>query len=337
MEKLSEFGFRHAERGEFSRRAFNNGKMDLAEVESLSKLISARTEKQRARALAGVAGRDGDVYASWRNDMIEMAAMASARMDYAADELPKDINERIRAKKESLMEKIKSALASKARIIESGFGIVLSGATNVGKSSLFNRLLGESRAIVSDIAGTTRDIVSAELDLDGFLARLSDTAGFSESKDEIEKIGIGKTKEEVEKADLVLRIFDDISQAAQLMPQDNEIIVVNKSDLREPAASASGAIHVSAKTGEGIEELLSVIKKKIHEQLDGLESDVTVSDRARTHLINTVAELERSAAVPPDLEAEHIMAAANELGSVLGIIGSDDIYDSVFGQLCLGK
>jgi len=337
LKKLSEFGFRHAERGEFSHRAFLNGKMDLAEVESLSKLISARTEVQRVRALNGILGKDGDVYAGWRNDMIELSALITARMDYASDELPADVDERIKNKRGLLLIEIKSAMKSRARIIESGFNIVLAGPTNVGKSSLFNRLLGESKALVSDVAGTTRDTVSAEFDLDGFLARLSDTAGLRESDDKIEKMGMEKTRQQLETADLVLRIFD--SPAIE-KANDNEITVINKCDLLKPRTTnhePRTTIYVSAKTGEGTDALLDAIKKKMHERLDGAESDLNVSERARGHLSNAVRELENSASAVPDLEAEHIMNAADEIGRILGIIGSDEIYDSVFGQLCLGK
>ena len=333
FQKLSEFGFRHAEKGEFSYRAFKNGKMDLTEVDSLRALVDARTEAQRRRALAGFAGGDSTAYARWRADMIELAALSSARMDYDSADLPKDINARIKDKCAALRKEIAAALASKARIIESGFNIVLAGAPNVGKSSLFNRLLGESRAIVSDIAGTTRDVVSAELDIDGFLVRLSDTAGLCESDDKIEKMGIEKTREQLESADLILRVF--AGPADLSAPAENEIAVINKSDLIE--SRIPDLVYVSAKTGEGIDNLLDIIKGKIHERLDGLESDLSVSDRARTLLANAVVELEKAADKSPDLAAEHIMFAADEIGRILGIIGLDEIYDSVFGQLCLGK
>ncbi|MDR3208518.1 MAG: tRNA uridine-5-carboxymethylaminomethyl(34) synthesis GTPase MnmE [Rickettsiales bacterium] len=340
FDKLRTFGFRMAERGEFSRRAFDNGKMDLVEVDGMRALIDARTESQRRRALLGIVGADSGVYVRWREQMIELAALSAARMDYDAGDLPKNIGERILKKTTALLSEVKSALQSKARLVESGFNVVLAGETNVGKSSLFNRLLGEGRAIVSDIAGTTRDVISAELDIDGYLVRLLDTAGLRESNDEIEKIGIEKTKEQVENADLVVRVFDWQNPGTKIGNQnpENEIIVVNKSDMvANQESQIAGRVYVSAKTGRGIGGLLDEIRKKLHAQLDGAENDLAVGERARAHLENAVAELEKSIDKEPDLQSEHIARAADELGLILGVIGTDEIYDSVFGQLCLGK
>lgn len=333
FEKLREFGFRMAERGEFSRRAFDNGKMDLVAIDGMRALIDAKTESQRRRALRNVAGADSGIYMRWRNDMIELAAMAAARMDYDADDLPADIDNQIAAKTAALANEINNALKSRARIIESGFNIVLAGETNVGKSSLFNRLLGESRAIVSDIAGTTRDVISAELDIDGYLMRLSDTAGLRKANDEIEKIGISKTNEQLKNADLVLHVFGP--EYKDTVANQKEIIVVNKSDLIN--ARSSGAIYVSAMTGDGIPELLELIKNKMHEELDYAENDLALNERTKRHLEQAIVELKKVSGMAVDLQSEHIMNAADEIGQVLGIIGSEDIYDSVFGQLCLGK
>ncbi|MDR2268857.1 MAG: tRNA uridine-5-carboxymethylaminomethyl(34) synthesis GTPase MnmE [Rickettsiales bacterium] len=330
FDKLKSFGFRMAERGEFSRRAFDNGKMDLVEVDSMRALVDAKTESQRRRALKGLAGADSEVYTRWRDAMIELAALSAARLDYGPDDLPKDVNEKIAEKTAELADGIKKALNSRAKIIEAGFDIVLAGETNVGKSSLFNRLIGESRAIVSDIAGTTRDVISAELDIDGYLVRLSDTAGLREANDEIEKIGINMTNARLKDADLILWVYDKNTDEKK-----DGIVVVNKSDLI--TVRKSGAIYVSAKTGDGVPELMDLIGRKIHSKLDGAENDLAVNDRTKTHLRNAFLELEKVSGATVDLESEHIMNAANEIGRALGIIGTEEIYDSLFGQLCLGK
>ena len=328
FDKLRSFGFRMAEKGEFSRRAFQNGRMDLFQVDAMRALIDAETDKQRQRALRAFA--DSETYLRWRSEMVEIAAFAAARMDYDSEDLPKNINEEILRKTKNLISELEKALNSNARIIESGFNIVIVGETNVGKSSLFNRLLGQSRAIVSEIPGTTRDVISAELDIDGYLVRLLDTAGIRESKDQIEIIGIGKTYQEIQRADLILRVYDR-------EPKDFEegIVIINKSDLIKK--KKPGFQYVSAKTGEGLDELLKLIKQKIHDALDEAENDLVVSDRARTHLLNALLELKKVEFETVDLQSEHISNAASEIGMILGIIGSDEIYDSVFGRLCLGK
>ncbi|MDR1027715.1 MAG: tRNA uridine-5-carboxymethylaminomethyl(34) synthesis GTPase MnmE [Rickettsiales bacterium] len=344
FDRLRGFGFRMAERGEFARRAFDNGKMDLVEIDSMRALIDARTEKQRARALSAMTGADSEVYMKWRDDMVRLSALAAARMDYPSDDLPADIDAQIAGGIEKLSMAIGAALASPAHKIESGFSVVLAGPVNAGKSSLFNAILGSARAIVSDIPGTTRDVVSAELDIGGFLVRLSDTAGLRESEDEIEKIGIGRARDAMADADVVLQVCEKISN--EQCATRNGIVVVNKCDLvkHHPAAfggtppkEGNTCIRVSAKTGEGVKELVDLIRARIEKIAADAEGDLVIGERARGALSQAVAELKTAGTAGPDLQAEHIAAAADEIGRILGIIGSDEIYDSVFGQLCLGK
>lgn len=336
---LRKHGMRMANPGEFSRRAFYNNKMDLAEVDGLAALLDARTDKQRALALKSMTGNDSAVYESWRTSMIEIAAYAAAILDYPSDELPENIGDKLFNQTKKLHTEIKDALSSYAavRAVRSGFNIVLMGETNVGKSSIFNRLVGSARAIVSDIPGTTRDVVSTELDIDGYLVHLSDTAGIRESSDTIENIGIERTKSEVENADLILRVYadktDDIKPATA-----NEIIVFNKSDLNK--SSMDGAVSISALHGDGIDELLNVIKQKMHAMLDGAESDVAVNERTRALLNYAMNELDKAVvlgSVNYDLFAEHVRAAADDIGKILGTIAVSEIADATFGQLCLGK
>lgn len=336
---LRKHGMRMANPGEFSRRAFYNNKMDLAEVDGLAALLDARTDKQRQFALKSMTGNDSAIYESWRASMVEIAAYAAAILDYPADELPENIGDKLFNQTKKLHTEIKDALSSYAavRAVRSGFNIVLMGETNVGKSSIFNRLVGSSRAIVSDIPGTTRDVVSAELDIDGYLVHLSDTAGIRESSDTIENIGIERTKSEVENADLILRVYadktDNIAPAA-----GNEIIVFNKSDLNK--SGVAGAVSISALHGDGIDELLNVIKQKTHTMLDGTESDVAVNVRTHALLADAADELNKamsSDAGNYDLFAEHVRTASDAIGKILGTIAVSEIADATFGQLCLGK
>jgi tRNA modification GTPase len=343
FDTLRSYGARMAEPGEFSRRAFDNGKMDLITADGISALIDARTERQRISALKSAAGGDSVVYESWRSQMIEISAYAAAMLDYPENELPENIGETLLCRTKKLHNEIEHSLrsAKATRAIRSGFNIVLAGPTNAGKSSLFNRLMGESRAIVSEIPGTTRDVVSAELDIDGYLVRLSDTAGLRDTEDSIEKIGIEKTNSEVENADLVLRVQSSefIVQSPEL--KDNEILVINKSDLLDNSTlHTPHSTLISAITGSGVEELLSLIKQKLHEQLDGAESDVAVNQRTKDLLSEAVAELEfaiRSGIGYQDIFSEHVRRAADAIGKILGVIGADEIADKVFGNLCLGK
>jgi len=342
FEKLKSFGFRMAEPGEFLRRAFDNGKFDLVEVDGIRAMIDAKTERQRAAAMKSMTGQDSKVLENWRSRMIELSAFSSARMDYDETELPGDIDTRILDGATKLASEIKSALASRTHIIEDGFNIVLTGETNVGKSSLFNRILGQERAIVSDIHGTTRDVITAELDIDGFLVRLSDTAGLRDAADEIEKIGIEKSHAETARADLILHVFD---RPTDYTPADNEVVVINKSDipssiiLCHPGNDRAGAssIQVSAKTGEGISQLMNIIRARLAEIADTSDSSLIVTERMRGHLKRAAAELQMAAVAAGELQSEHIMRAADEVGMILGIIGANEIYDTVFGQLCLGK
>ena len=188
FEYLKTLGMRMATPGEFSRRAFYNNKMDLADVDGLAALLDAQTDIQRKHALKSMLGRDSEIYSTWRNQMVEISAYAAAILDYSSDDLPANIGETIHARTEKLYNEIDTALNNyrTSRAIRGGINVALVGETNVGKSSIFNYLAGQNRAIVSDIAGTTRDVVSINLDIDGYLINLSDTAGLRETDDEIE-------------------------------------------------------------------------------------------------------------------------------------------------------
>ncbi|MDR1337518.1 MAG: tRNA uridine-5-carboxymethylaminomethyl(34) synthesis GTPase MnmE [Rickettsiales bacterium] len=347
FEHLRTHGMRIAQPGEFSRRAFYNNKMDLPAVDGLAALLDARTDRQRMLALKSMTGGDSSVYESWRSQMVEIAAYAAAILDYASDELPENIGEKLFAQTKKLHADIRGALSgyAAARAVRGGFNIVFTGETNVGKSSLFNRLVGHARAIVSDIPGTTRDVVDAELDIDGYLVNLSDTAGIRESNDAIENIGIQRAHAEIENADLIIKVLNVECGMLNEAAKDNEIIVINKSDLIDPSSIIHhpSSIHASALTGDGIPELLDAIKQKMHAMLDGAESDIAVNERTRG-LLETAADELRSALsdyrlpiTDYDIFAEHARAAADAVGRILGVIGADEIADAAFGQLCLGK
>ena len=344
---LSNQNMRLATPGEFSRRAFLNGKMDLTDVDGLAALLDAQTDKQRQFALKSMLGSDSEQYTKWREQMVEIAAYSAAILDYDADDLPKNISEKILTKTKELFSEINTSLSryNISRAITHGFNIALVGETNVGKSSIFNKLVGANRAIVSDIAGTTRDVISAQIDIDGYLVNLSDTAGLRETNDTIEKMGIDRTKYEAENADLILHVYADDS--APMGGKINKvggggnktIIVINKSD-KIKTRNNKNAIYTSAQNNDGIDDLLNTIRKKMHEYLDNTENTLVINARTYKLLSDTKNELENAIQKFDgnyDIFAEHVRAAADNIGKILGTITASDVMDATFSQLCLGK
>ena len=341
IDKIFDFlrknGARIADRGEFSRRAFYNNKMDLTDVDGLIALLNAQTDKQRISALKSMTGNDSAVYNDWRNQMIEISAYAAAILDYADDELPANIDKKIIKKTEKLLNEINDAISNTraARAIQNGFNIVLVGKTNVGKSSIFNKLVGSNRAIVSDIAGTTRDVVSMQIDLDGYLVNLSDTAGIRKSKNKIEKIGIERTHSEIENADLIIHVYNEMPK--EINP--NEITVINKSDLLK-SRSSKRVIYTSVKTGSGFDKLLKAITEKMHNTLGKNESKVIINERTNELLKDAINELTKAINKYDgnyDIFAEHVRRAGDAIGKILGVITTNEITDMTFQRLCLGK
>ena len=342
FEYLRDMGGRMAVPGEFSRRAFYNNKMDLADIDGLAALLDAQTDAQRKSALASMLGGDSEIYNAWRNQMIEISAYAAAMLDYADDELPANIGEIIHIKTKKLYDEITNAISRYAavRAIRSGFNVALVGRTNVGKSSLFNAILGANRAIVSDTPGTTRDVVSATIDMGGYMVNLSDTAGIRRATDTVEKQGIERTKTEIENADIIIYVQSATNKITiPPRPAQNEIYVVNKSDVgKNPPAR--GAVYVSAKTGDGIKKLITSINKKIAQIATTAESGVAVNARTRGLLTDAAAELKNAITAGTenyDIFAEHTRRAADAIGKILGTITANEVLDATFSQLCLGK
>ena len=339
FEYLSSLNMRMAVPGEFSRRAFYNNKMDLADVDGLAALLDAQTDQQRKHALRSMLGRDSDIYNNWRGDMVEISAYAAAILDYSPDDLPANIGDTIMARTKKLYDEIGAALRGyrAARAIRGGVNVALVGETNVGKSSIFNYMVGSNRAIVSDIAGTTRDVVSATIDIDGYMVNLSDTAGIRETDDVIESIGIERTKSEIENADIVIRVYTP-ENAVGSDCKENEIVVINKSDT-VTIFDCANAIYTSARTGDGMDKLMGVLRKKIHEMFDGRESELSINARTKALLETAYNELANAIAAGEnyDMFAEHTRRAADSIGKILGTISANEILDMTFGQLCLGK
>ena len=346
IEKIFEYlranNARMAMPGEFSRRAFYNNKMDLADIDGLAALLDAQTDAQRKSALASMMGGDSEIYNAWRTQMIEISAYAAAMLDYADDELPTNIGQTIREKTKTLYDEISAAISryTAVRAIRSGFNVVLAGDTNVGKSSLFNAIVGSNRAIVSDIPGTTRDVVSTNLDIGGYMVNLSDTAGLRTTDDTIEQIGIARTKSEIENADIIINVYStENNPRIPKTIKPNEIYVINKSDLN-PNTKFDNAIYTSTKSGVGIREITTTLCDKISEIAKTAENGVAVNARTRDLLVNAADELKSALDAPVenyDIFSEHTRRAADAIGRILGTITAADVLDATFSQLCLGK
>lgn len=328
---------RIANRGEFSKRAFYNNKMDLTDVDGLIALLDAQTDKQRQYALKSLTGEDSKIYNEYRNQMIEISAYSAAILDYDEDDLPQNITDKILNKTKNLLNELQTTISSwrGSRALRNGFNIVLIGETNVGKSSIFNKLVGYNRAIVSDIAGTTRDVVSTQIDMDGYLVNISDTAGIRDTEDTIEKIGIERTKNEIDNADLIIHVYNEIPETIK----DDEITVINKSDLLKDKNNKN-VIYTSTISGEGFDTLLKTIKEKMFDCMSGTESHVALNERTYEYLTEAINELNNAINLYDgnyDIFAEHVRRGGDAIGKILGVITTEEIADATFSRLCLGK
>lgn len=344
-------GLRMAEAGEFARRAFENGKLDLTRVEGLADLIDAETEAQRRQAVEQMGGALERLYGAWRERLIEAQALMEAGLDFSdeADVLDRVIDEAVTAVR-ALSSEISDHLddGRRGEILRSGYRVVLAGPTNAGKSSLLNALAGRDAAIVSAEAGTTRDVIEVHLNLAGYPVIVSDTAGVRETTGEIESEGIRRTVDRMRNADLVVWLSD---ATAANEPEVDEINVIadqrlavhNKIDLLSPemrVVSVGDALPISALTGEGVRELVDHIAAHAKSRLEHGSGPTPTNARQRQHLENCRVALERFLAAndtSPELRAEDLRQAADALGRITGHIDVENILDKIFAGFCIGK
>ena len=334
-------GLRPAEAGEFSWRAFENGKLDLAEVEGLADLVDAETEAQRCQALriaGGALSRDAEAI---RALLAEAMALIEAQIDFSdvedSDALSLDQARAIVAKAATHMRAALAGASAGERLRE-GFSVVIAGPPNVGKSTLMNALARRNVSIVSAIPGTTRDLVEASLDLRGFPVTLVDTAGLRESEDPIEREGVARARQRAERADLTLWLTDSIAPGALAFDGAGPAIAVaTKADL---GGAAAGAMAISALTGQGIEQLLDAIADVAAEQMTGPTPALITLERHRVAYADALAALERALdPVQAELElvAEDLRLAARALERIAGRIDVEDVLGEIFKRLCVGK
>jgi tRNA modification GTPase len=341
--------FRHAEAGEFSRRAFLNGKIDLTGAEALSDLVSSETEAQRRFALLNASGAQAGLYGDWRRRIIHARAMIEAELDFAdQDDVPGSVSGQIWSDVNAMMAEMDRHVASyrRAEIIRDGYKVVIIGAPNAGKSSLLNALAGRDVAIVTDEPGTTRDLVEVALDLDGIKVMVVDTAGIREAAGaRVEAIGIERALQSAEAADLVLNVEDMAlgeQGRAERTGAHDQLLVGTKRDLAPDADLAEPAYDftTSTKTGVGLSELLEAISKRAAAAA-GHVGDILPSRLRHVELLRQCrAELARAAGHPNsalELAAEDLRKASDSLGRIVGAVDVEDLLDTIFSSFCIGK
>jgi len=339
-------GFRPAEAGEFTRRAFENGRLDLTAVEGLADLVFAETEAQRAQAMRQFSGALGGRAEAWRQKLIGALALVEARIDFSDEaDVPEDlISPALHAARE-LLEEIEKTLRDEHRgeRLREGLVVAIAGPPNAGKSSLLNRLARREAAIVSPYAGTTRDVIEVHLDLGGYPVTLLDTAGVRESDDPVEQEGVRRARARAEGADLVLWVVDATQVGGPIRnEQKNEWIVHNKADLLDSATKqpteSERAFEISALTGAGVGRLVDAVGQFAADSLSGGEPALVTRQRHRDALRQCADALGRAvAAQQEELVAEELRLAARALGRLTGRVDVEDILDVIFRDFCIGK
>jgi tRNA modification GTPase len=353
-------GFRHAEAGEFTRRAFENGRMDLTAVEGLADLVAAETEAQRRQAFQHLKGLLGERAETWRQRLIEALALVEAGIDFSdEDDVPKDMMARALELVRPLADEIGRAGAGQGERLREGLRVAIAGPPNAGKSTLFNRLARREAAIVSPFPGTTRDVLEVHLDLGGYPVTVLDTAGIRETSDPVEQEGVRRASEQARSADLVLRLVDAATTEPQAVsnlvgsietPAGSALwFVVNKIDLAagdqlqrvESAFGRELTVHLlSSATGAGVDELVNALAG-FAERTFTPEPALVTRQRQRAHLEETVVALRGAQQAAregrEEIMAEQLRLATRALGKLLGRVDVEDILDVIFRDFCIGK
>ena len=342
-------GLRPAESGEFTRRAFEAGRLDLTQAEGIADLVAAETEAQRRQALTQMEGGLQRLYDGWRARLMALRAQVEAAIDFSDQELGEDPMEAAAPGLAALEAEIAAHLddARRGERLREGFTIAIVGAPNAGKSSLLNRLGGQDAAIVSTRAGTTRDVVEVRLDLAGWPVTLADTAGLRESGDEIESEGVRRALARAASADLSLVVFDgalwpEADAQSRALLGDDALAVLNKTDLvGDPAPAAIGgypALGVSCLTGAGIDALLGTLTDEIARRYPAGGTPALTRARHRQAVMECRDALARAVAGPADERlAEELRLAAHSLGRITGRVDVEAVLDLVFHEFCIGK
>jgi tRNA modification GTPase len=331
-------GLRLAEPGEFTRRALENGVLDLAQVEGLADLIDAETEAQRRQAVKVLSGSIGRKVEGWRRDLIRAAALLEATIDFADEEVPVDVSPEVLTLIDGLMADLgrEAAGVTAAERIRDGFEVAIVGAPNAGKSTLLNQLAGREAAITSEIAGTTRDVIEVRMDIDGLPVTFLDTAGLRDTDDRLELAGIDRALQRARAADL--RVFlTDGQDVPGLTPGADDLVVIGKADTKSVVSRPA----VSGLTGEGVPELMAQIGEILQSRVGA--TGALVRERHRIAVTSAIAALAESRAEVVrndsrvELAAEHLRRALTALDALIGRVDVDDLLGEIFASFCIGK
>jgi tRNA modification GTPase len=342
---------RLAEPGEFTKLAFQNGKINLLKAESIADLISAETEIQRQQAIKIMNGKSADKFNELREKLLKILSHVEAKIDFPDEDLPQDILKNIQKISNEVYLDIKIILEDQrvGETIREGFKIAIIGPTNAGKSSLLNHLSNRDAAIVSEIAGTTRDVIETHLNIDGYPVVVSDTAGIRQSKNEIEKKGIKLALDKAEDADLKLIVIDakslDFKGVLKGLMDENSILVVNKSDLISKNLNSEiksfNHVLISVKYDLNVNDLILKIKDKLKNKFITSNDILITRERHRQHLEKTLSYLkdfeEKNEVKEFDKAAEDLRLATRHLGMIVGQVDVEEILGSIFNDFCIGK
>ncbi len=342
---------RLAEPGEFTKLAFQNGKINLLKAESIADLISSETEIQRQQAIKIMNGRSADQFNFLREKLLKILSHVEAKIDFPDEDLPKDILNEIRKSSDEVSKNLEKILDDQkvGERIREGFKIAILGPTNAGKSSLLNHLSNRDVAIVSEIAGTTRDVIETHLNIDGYPVIVSDTAGIRESKNEIEKKGIKLSLNRAEEADLKLVVVDaknlDFTDVLRRLLDENAILVINKSDLLkkdiDPKIAKINHVLISIKDNLNIDDLILKIKNNLKNKFITSDDILITRERHRQHLQQCLDHLknfnQKKEMEDFDKAAEDLRLATRHLGMIVGKVDVEEILGSIFNDFCIGK